>query len=151
MDTVTYPDQRVEAFMEQHAVPVKVAAKENPQLLEEYAVGWTPNVVIADDQGRVHYRIEGYLPPEDFVGLLSLGIGKYWLNHQQADRAEERFDGAARRHAGTEIGAQALYWLGVARYKRTKAPAQLRATWEQLAREYPHSDWTKRSQIPASG
>jgi thioredoxin-related protein len=77
MDTVTYPDPRVAQFVQQHFVPVKVGVKQNQRLAEDYLVSWTPNVVIADEQGKVHYRVEGYLPPEDFVAYLSLGVGKY--------------------------------------------------------------------------
>src|SRR5438067_1914897 len=80
MDTVTYPDPRVTEFMEHHFLPVRVQVKENPALVSNYLVSWTPHVVVADEEERVHYRIEGYLPPEDFLAHLSLGIGKYWLN-----------------------------------------------------------------------
>jgi thioredoxin-related protein len=80
MDAVTYPDARVSNFIQQDCVPVRVAAKDNPALVSEYLVGWTPNVVIADDRGRVHYRVEGFLPPEEFVARLSLGVGKFLLH-----------------------------------------------------------------------
>src|SRR5436190_13407140 len=114
MDTVTYPDPRVAQFIVGHFLAARVHVKESPQLVQEYLIGWTPNVVVADDQGKVHYRVEGYLPPEEFVAHLSLGIGKYWLNRKQFEQARERFDEVARRHSGTDIGAEAFYWLGVA-------------------------------------
>lgn len=62
--------------------------------------------------------------------------------------AAERFEEVAQRHKGAETGAEALYWLGVARYKQSHDPAQLRPSWQRLAQEFPDSDWTKRSQIP---
>src|SRR5438034_11308234 len=133
MDTVTYPDQRVAQFIQGHFIPVRVGVKENTDLVEDYLVSWTPNVVIADDLGKVHYRVEGYLPPEEFVAHLSLGIGKYWLNRQQLALARERFDEVTRRHPGTDAGAEALYWLGVAQYKLSHDPAQLRPSWQRLA------------------
>lgn len=73
MDTVMYPAPRVLAFTEEDCVPVRVAVKDYPDLVDEYLVGWTPNVVLADDRGRVHARVEGYLPPAEFVARLSLG------------------------------------------------------------------------------
>src|SRR5262245_5411562 len=148
MDTVTYPDPRVAQFIAGHFVPAKVRVKESPRLVEEYLVGWTPNVVVADDQGKVHYRVEGYLPPEEFLAHLSLGVGKYWLNRKQFDRARGRFDEVARRHARTDAGAEALYWLGVAQYKQSHDPAQLRPSWQRLAQEYPGSEWAQRTRIP---
>jgi hypothetical protein len=148
MDTVTYPDPRVAQFIAGHFVPARVRVKENPDLVEEFLVGWTPNVVIADEQGKVHYRVEGYLPPEEFLAHLSLGIGKYWLNYKQFERARGRFEEVARRHARTDAGAEALYWLGVAQYKLSHDPAQLRPNWQRLAQEYPNSEWTQRTRIP---
>jgi hypothetical protein len=148
MDTVTYPDPRVAEFIENHFLPVRVKVKENPALVGDYLVSWTPNVVVADEEDRFHYRIEGYLPPEDFLARLSLGIGKYWLNGKRFPRARERFEEVAQRHRGTEAGAEALYWLGVAHYKQTHEPAHLRPSWQKLAQEYPGSEWTKRTRIP---
>jgi hypothetical protein len=148
MDTVTYPESRVAAFLVDHFIPARLRVKDNRELIQEYLVSWTPNVVVLDEQGKVHYRIEGYLPPEDFLAYLSLGLGKYRLHRQRFEPARERFDEVARRHAGTDAGAEALYWLGVAQYKQSHDPAQLRASWGRLAQEYPRSTWTQRSHIP---
>jgi hypothetical protein len=148
MDTVTYPDSRVADFIAGHFVGARVRVKDNPQPVQDFLVSWTPNVVVADDQGKVHYRMEGYLPAEDFVAELSLGIGKYWLNRKQLAQARERFEEVIRRHAGTDQGAQALYWLGVTQYKLSHDPAQLRPSWQRLDQEYPKSEWTKRTHIP---
>jgi hypothetical protein len=150
MDTVTYPDPRVASFIVQDCVPVRIAVKENPALVDEYLVSWTPNVAIADDRGRVHYRVEGYLPPEDFVARLSLGTGKFLLNRKRFADAAARFEGVIGRHPGTPAAAEALYWLGVARYKESHDPAQLRPSWEKLTREYPDSEWTTRTKIPGT-
>jgi hypothetical protein len=148
MDTVTYPDSRVAQFIEQHFVAARVRVKDNAELVKVYLVGWTPNVVVLDDTGHIHYRVEGFLPPHDFIARLALGDGKYRLNRKQFARAAEQFEQVAQRHSGTEAGAEALYWLGVARYKETHDAAQLRGGWQRLAREYPNSEWTKRSNIP---
>jgi hypothetical protein len=148
MDTVTYPDARVAQFATHHFLPVKLSVKENPRLVEDYLVSWTPNVVLLDERGRVHARIEGYLPPEDFLAYLSLGIGKYWLHRKQFAKAGERFQEVGQRHAGTDAGAEALYWLGVANYKEAHDLGRLRPVWQKLAQDYPHSEWAKRTSIP---
>src|SRR3954470_20393948 len=92
MDTVTYPDPRVAAFIIGHFIPARLRVKESPELVLEYLVAWTPNVVFSDDSGKVHYRVEGYLPPEDFLAYLSLGVGKYRLHRKRFEQAGERFD-----------------------------------------------------------
>jgi hypothetical protein len=127
---------------------MRVHVKENPQLVDEYLVAWTPSIVVADNQGRVHYRVEGFLLPEDFLAYLSLGMGKFWLHGKELDHARDRFDEVARRHAQTDAGAEALYWLGVAQYKQSHDPAQLRPSWQKLAKEHPDSDWAKRTRLP---
>src|SRR5437868_1855977 len=137
MDTVTYPDHRVADFLQQHFVAAKLPVKQNRPLVEDYLVSWTPNVVIGDERGRAHYRVEGYCGPEDFVARLSLGLGKYWLNRHQFRLASERFEEVAQRHAGSDAGAEALYWHGVAQYKESDDAARLRESWRKLASEYP--------------
>ena len=97
MDTVTYPDHHVAHFIEEHFIPARVLTKDNPQLLKEYFVAWTPNIVITDEHGKVHYRVEGFLQPQDFVAKLSLGAGRYHLNRQEYDQAAERFEAVAER------------------------------------------------------
>src|SRR5262245_57106421 len=139
MDTVTYPDTRVADFTTAHFVPVRIPVKANRALVEEFMVSWTPNVVIADDRGRVHFRIVGYLPPDDLVAHLPLGLWRWRLDRPRAAEAAGRVGGVARGHAGTDAGAAALYWLGVARYKATHEPAELRSSWDVLARQYPSS------------
>jgi hypothetical protein len=150
MDTVTYPDDRVAQFIGQHCVPVKVHVKEDRQVPEEYLVSWTPTVILADEQGRPHYRVEGYFPPQEFVARLSLGLGRHHLDRKEFVQARERFQEVAERHAGSESGAEALYWLGVVGYKESGDAGQLKSSWQRLAQEYPTSDWTERTRIPAT-
>ena len=148
MDTVTYPNHHVAHFTEEHFVPARVRTKDHPDLMKEYFVTWTPNVVVMDDAGKVHYRIEGFLPPDEFVAHLAIGLGKYLLDREEFERAAERFDEVAQRHQGANAAAEALYWLGVAYYKKSHDPAQLRSSWQLLAMKYPQSDWTTRCKIP---
>jgi hypothetical protein len=148
MDTVTYPDERVRTFIAQHFIPAKVMVREQPDAAAKWDVNWTPNVVIGDESGKVSHRVEGYLPAVDFVAQLALGLAQYQLDHQQFPQAIHHFEEVARRHQGTEAAAQALYWLGVANYKNSKDPGQLRPSWDRLMREYPNSEWAKRANVP---
>ena len=149
MDTVTYPENLVAHFIQEHFVPARVKVKAEPQVVKEYLVTWTPNVVIADENGKIHYRVEGFHQPHEFVARLSLGVGRYHLDRQEFEVAAERFEEVADRHAGTDPGAEALYWLGVAQYRKSHDPELLRANWQRLAREYPNNEWTRRSTVPS--
>src|SRR5919199_3546311 len=110
MDTVTYPDPRVTSFVRQNFVPVKVSFPEKPDVAASYDVAWTPTVVVGDETGKGHYRVEGYLPPEDFIAQLALGLGRYEFDRQQFARAIHHFEEVAQRHRGSDAPAQALYW-----------------------------------------
>jgi hypothetical protein len=147
-DATTYADERVLDFIEHYCVPVRVRVQENRRLADEYFVSWTPTVILTDGDGRTHYELVGHFPAAEFLSHLSLGVGKYNLNHRYFEKAAERFEEVAERFAGSDAGAEALYWLGVVRFKSQRDLAQLRATWQQLANEYPTSEWTKRTRIP---
>jgi hypothetical protein len=148
-DATSYADARVLEFIERNCVPMRVCVRENRRLAEEYFVSWTPTVILADSDGRAHYDLVGHYPAEEFLAHLSLGVGKYHLNHRHYDEAAERLEEVAECFAGTEAGAEALYWLGVVRYQSQRSIIRQRATWQQLAIEYPTSKWTKRTRISA--
>ena len=148
MDTVTYPDNRVSSYVGRHFVPIKIVMKEKPDLVAAYNVMWAPNIIVSDETGKVYYRIEGFLPPPDFIGQVALAMGRYQFERQQFAAAAHHFEEVAQRHQGTDAGAQALYWLGVAQFKNSKDPATLRPSWEKLVREYPKSEWAKRANVP---
>jgi len=149
MDTVTYPDPRVVSFVRDHFVAVKLPVKKHANVAAEYFVVWTPAIILADNRGKAHDRIEGYLEPELLIAHLSLGLGKYWLHLKKSEEAAHRFEEVAQRHMDSEIGAEALYWLGVADYRRTKDPKQLHLSWDMLAARAPNSEWARRTQVPS--
>jgi len=150
MDSITYPDARVAEFIGKHFIPVKIKVRDRPDIAAGYDVNWTPSVLIGDETGRAHFRVEGFVPPEDFVAQLALGLGRLELDRQRFPGAIHHFEAVAQRHRGSEAAAQALYWLSVARYKESKDPAQLREGWTVLISDYPRSDWAKRADIPRS-
>jgi tetratricopeptide (TPR) repeat protein len=135
--------------VEEHFVPARVRIKDDGRTFADYFVSWTPNVVIADERGEVHYRIEGFHQPQNFIAKLSLGAATYHLHRMEYNQAAERYEEVARRHPETNMAAEALYWLGVTNYKQSQDANQLRANWQRLARDYPNSGWTKRTEIPA--
>jgi len=147
MESETFPDPRVAEYLAGHFVPVRLMVREKQAVATEYLVSWTPNFVVADRRGRVHHRIEGYLPPTEFIAQLSLGEGKHHLNLLRYGEAAARFEEVAERHQGSEVAAQALYWLGVSRFKESHESADLLASWQRLAHDYPESEWAQRTRI----
>ena len=145
MQSVTYAHPQVAGFINQCCVPVRLCARDHPRAVDDFLIAWTPQVVLADSRNRVHFRIEGWLPPIEFLGQLSLGVGKFLLNMGRYAQAAHRFREVCRRHAASDSAAQALYWLGVARYKLCNDSATIRSSWDELAMSYPNSTWSKRT------
>ena len=57
-------------------MPIKVHVKENAEAFERFGAQWTPTMTVAEPDGTERYRFEGYLPPEDFLAHLALGLAK---------------------------------------------------------------------------
>lgn len=148
MDAVTFPDPRVVDFVRHHFVPVKMEVQQELAAVSRYGIAWTPALLLLDEQGVEQYRAEGYFSPEDLLARLSLGFGRCCLNLGRFDRACARFEEVVNRHQGSDAGAEALYWLGVAQLKESGDPNRLRACWQKLIQNYPASDWAKRARIP---
>jgi hypothetical protein len=110
-------------------------------------VRWTPTVLFLDSRGREQFRIEGFLPNDDFLGQLELGFGYVAAGEKDWGRAEQHFGRAADTYAHTEAGAEGLYWRGVARYSASHDPKELRATAEAFTRRYTDTSWAKRSTV----
>ena len=104
-------------------------------------------MIIADSDGTERYRFEGYLPPEDFVAQLALGLGKAHFARGEWREAEERFRGVLERHADSEIAPEALYWAGVSRYKATGDASALRKRRKLFSRSTAIPVWLRERQF----
>ena len=117
--------------------------KENPAGFHRFDAVWTPTALILDENGKERYRIEGYLPKDEFAAQLKLRparvafIGKKWAD------AEQLYDEIAQKHPGTEAAPEAVYWRGVSRYKKTNDHTVFAEVVKTLAEKYPESVWNK--------
>lgn len=107
-------------------------------------------MIIADSDGTERYRFEGYLPPEDFVAQLALGLAKAHFARGEWREAEERFRGLLERHAQSEVAPEALYWAGVSRYKATGDASALQETAKAFQSKYRESSWAKKASVWAN-
>jgi outer membrane protein assembly factor BamD (BamD/ComL family) len=106
-------------------------------------------VVILDAEGDEHHRFIGFLPPEDFIAQIVLGRGKAEFNLDRFDQAIQCFQEILMRYPKTEAAPEAQYYLGVAKYKASHDPKELKLGLEGLQRDYPNSEWTKKAQVYA--
>lgn len=128
-------------------LPVKAHIKEQKRTFERFNAQWTPTQIVLDSDGVERHRIEGFLPVEDFLAQLSLGLGKLLFQHQEYGNAEKRFRSIVETHATTGAAPEACYWAGVSAYKRSNDPAPLSATAKLLKAKYPESEWTRKASV----
>ena len=146
-----WPDERVVRFVNEHFVAARVHPRQNPdafkQYGERYNAQWTPIVLVLNPDGEEHYRLEGFLPADDFLAQLMLGWARLAFDAGQWAEAERRFRQIVEQLPNTDAAAEALYWAGVAPYKATGDPKSLKATGEAFKKRYQGTPWAKKASV----
>jgi hypothetical protein len=146
-----YRDDHVIHFVSEHFVPVEVHVKhhagEYRRLGDRFGVQWTPTLLVIDGAGQERHRIEGFLPAHDLIGQLALGLGHSAFTAGDYAEAQRRFEEILDRHADSDAGPEALYWMGVAKYKATNDPSALTETAASFARRFQASTWAKKASV----
>jgi len=145
MGAVTYPNENVVEFVEKHMVPMQVSFDSQP-IATEFNIRWTPTVITLDEDGKEHHRTVGFLPPEEFIPSLMLGIAKCHFDRDQFIEAMNMFDKLLKDYPKSDAAPEAVYVRGVAGYKSTHSAKPLKEAYEKLQAAYPSSEWTKRAQ-----
>lgn len=146
-----YPDPRVIALITEHFVPVRVHVKQNPdefqRLGERYNAQWTPTTLILDAEGHERHRIEGFLPVEDFLSQLDLGLAKAAFACKDYRRAEQLYEDVLDRYPSSDAAPEAQYWAGVSRYRATNDPAALKAVSDAFDKRFQDTEWAKKASV----
>ncbi|HHL34945.1 MAG TPA: tetratricopeptide repeat protein [Desulfobulbaceae bacterium] len=144
MDAVTYPDDAVITFINRNLVPLRIPSDRQP-LADEYEVAWTPALFILDQEGHTHQATVGFFSPEEFIPSLLLGIGNMYFHKDDFTKALDHYAAILADHADSDAVPEALFHTGVARYKSSGDPKPLKEAYQELAKEFPESTWTKRA------
>lgn len=124
--------------------------KKNPGAMERFGVNWTPTILLLDSSGTERHRIEGFLPADDFLAQLYLGLGQIAFKTGKFDEAEKWFRRVVDELPESDAAAEAQYWAGVARYKATGDGSALGATAAAFKSRYTDSTWAKKASIWAA-
>lgn len=143
MDAVTYPEHEVINFVSENMIPLQVLFDQ--PLSTNFNVKWTPTLVTLDTDGKEHHRTVGFLSPEELIPSLLLGIAKSYFETDRFGEALTNLERLLERYPKSDSAAEAVYLRGVSRYKSTLDPKPLKEAYEQLAADYPSSEWTKRA------
>jgi TolA-binding protein len=146
-----YSNPRVIDFVEQHFVPVRVHVKEQAEdfkrLGAKYNAQWTPTILLIDSDGSERHRIEGFLPVDDLLSQLALGLAKAAFARKDYASAESLFRKVVDQYPQSEAAPEALYWSGVSRYRATNDSAALSETGRAFRERYQDTSWAKKASV----
>lgn len=142
-----YPNERVAKFITDNFVPARFHIRDHPPAFERFGAQWTPTCIITDSDGKEHHRFEGFLPVDDFLAELHLGLAKLAFAKGDFAAAERRHRQIVEQFPNTDTAPEALYWTGVSKYKATGDAAALAATAEAFQSRYTNSSWAKKASV----
>jgi hypothetical protein len=114
-------------------------------LATDFKIKWTPTLITLDVDGKEHHRTVGFLPPEELIPSLMLGIAKTHFDQDQVNEALSSLEKLLADYPKSDSVPEAIYLRGVCRFKSTHNGKQLKEAYEQLQAAYPASEWTKRA------
>jgi tetratricopeptide (TPR) repeat protein len=154
MNAGPYSSGKVQTFIEKEYVPLKSECswKKRTDLMKRFDIVWTPTFLFQDSQGKLHRKLVGFMPSDDFLAQLKFGKGILFFEKEQHDEAYEWFKKAVEEHPNAGVAPEAIFFLGVVEYKKTHEVSALRRIYDTLSENYPQSEWLHRakpySEIP---
>ena len=144
-------DSEVVEFISSNFIPIRVHAREQMEefkrLGARFDAHWTPTILVIAPDGAEKHRIEGFLPKDEFLAQLTLGLGHSAFARGRFSEARTWFNQALDRYPGTDAAPEAQYWSGVADYKETNDSAALAATAKRFKERYSDTTWAKKSSV----
>jgi thioredoxin-related protein len=107
MDTVSYPDGNVADFIHKYLIPLRVHTNAAPEWARRFSIQYTPTMLVLDDDGKEHHRSVGFLPPEEFIATLMLGIAKLHKDQGSVERARAMVNWLLTAYPGSKAAASA--------------------------------------------
>jgi hypothetical protein len=146
-----WPDERVVRLVSENFLPARLHVRDDAadfkRYRERYASLWTPTILLLHPNGEERHRIEGFLPAEDFLAQLTLGLGHLAFTAERWSEAERWFTQVVEQFPQSEAAAEALYWAGVSRYKGKDDKNALAETARAFEQRYPDSSWAKKASV----
>ncbi|HEY3277126.1 MAG TPA: hypothetical protein VGJ94_10935 [Syntrophorhabdaceae bacterium] len=144
MDAVTYPNEEVSEFISRNFVPLKLRFDAQP-FAADFNVKWTPTMIVIDQEGREHMRSVGFLPPDELIPSLLLGMAKVFFDSDRFPEALPILEKVLFSFPKSGAAPEAAYLQGVAGFKGSHDPQFLKRAYEKLLSDYPGSEWVNRA------
>ncbi len=102
-------------------------------------------MLIIDPEGKERWRLEGYLPKEEFRANLEMGLARVALMRKDWPDAERRYAEVIERYPDSKFAPKAVYWQGVSHYKATNDHTALGDVAKTFTEKYQDSIWALKS------
>ena len=146
-----YPDPQVAGLITQRFVPVRVHVKEDAaeykRLGAMFDAQWTPTTLVIEPPSTERHRVEGFLPKDEFLSQLELGLAKAAFGRGAFEEAQRTFEQLPSKYPETDAAPEAQYWAGVSRYKATGDASALAETEKRFRERYADSTWAKKASV----
>lgn len=123
----------------------KVHIKENGAGFHRMDVLWTPTTLVLDANGKERFRVEGYLPKEEFAPQLMLALARISFTSKKWADAEKIYSEIVAKYPNSTAAPEAIYWKAVSHYKATNDHTVLGEVPKTLQQKYPSSVWSKKA------
>ncbi len=144
MDAVSYPEPKVIDFISNNVIPLRVSFDTEP-LATDFNIKWTPTLITVDWNGKEHHRTVGFMPSEELIPSVLLGMAKTYYELDLFPAALQALEKIIKEYPASGAAPEALFFRGVCGYKNTHNPAPLKEAYEKLNAEYKNSEWAKRA------
>ena len=101
--------------------------------------------MVMDPSGEERWRLEGYLPREEFHAYLELGLARVAFMKKDWAAAEKHFSSVLEQYPDSKFAPEAIYYKGVSRYSVSHDSAELANTAAVLNAKYQGNEWQLRS------
>jgi len=152
MGAVTYPQPEVVQMLNENFICLRVnersTSPEAVEVLRAYRLLWTPGFVFLDHHGNELRRFVGYLPPAYFLAELNFVLGMAEMLHARNAESFVHFRAAADHDPKAPVAPEALYWAGIAAFRRDGRKIDvIKRHWEEIRARYPESTWWTRAEV----
>src|SRR5271157_5248486 len=148
MNTGPYSNEQVVKFIQDNFIPLKTQCffDKPVELMAQFNIQWTPTLIIHDKTGKEHHRIVGYVPIDDLLAHLEFGRAKVFFDTGHFNDAIKAFTSVIEQHPDAGATPEAIFYLGVAGYKKYHDASALRRAYDTLTEKYPGSEWARRAE-----
>jgi hypothetical protein len=147
MGAVTYPDPRVIQMVNDNFIPVQINVVEHPEFTDQFLARWTPTIIILDASGHEHRRQFGYTLPIDFLAELEIGLAQESFDNKRYEEAIKHYESIVANYSDSYLAPEALYMVGVSRYRATGDGNHLGVYWDEVMERFPESRWARAGDI----